>query len=124
MSQLWRCLETPYLDTVPAAWRMRLGDDYDTVYRAFLRTMPGRSTAYPCPRECGCGHEIIRHPTGRIVAVCRCEEWNCDDIPLTDEETMILGLNRARLSSVIARAFGLVLKDAELQPGVRQIGVF
>lgn len=60
--------------------------------------------SYPCPQECGCAHEIIRHDSGRIVAVCRCEPWNCDDIPLEPADTMLVELNWAKLGRAIASA--------------------
>ena len=110
MSSPWRCLETlaagyqlnTSLAAVPAKWRELANGHYDAMLKAFLRTTDEPAFSYPCPQECGCAHEIIRHDSGRIVAVCRCEPWNCDDIPLTPADTLLVELNWAKLGRAIA----------------------
>src|SRR5688500_19761331 len=79
MSNLWRCLEDlPGLVALPVAWRNRLEGNFDAVRTAFLRSRSGRGESFPCER-CGCAHEVVEHKGGALVAVCRCEPWNCDD---------------------------------------------
>ena len=112
MSHPWRCLETlaagyqlnTSLAAVPAKWRELVNGHYDAMHKAFLRTTDQPAFSYPCPQECGCAHEIIRHDSGRIVAVCRCEPWNCDDIPLEPADTMLVELNWPKLGRAIASA--------------------
>ena len=104
MSQFWRCLEELRgLLAVPAGWRARLDGDFDAVRGAFLRTRPGlTASAVPCPHGCGCAHEVIQHDDGRIVGVCRCDSWNCDDLALREEEIVLLELNWSRLGRAIS----------------------
>jgi hypothetical protein len=59
------------------------------------------------------------------VAVCECESWNCDDIPLTREEIGVLELNWTKLARALAKAFGCDARDADCGcPNTRQIGAF
>jgi hypothetical protein len=102
VSKLWRCLEDLCgLVAVPASWRARLDGDFDAVRGAFLRARVDAARSFPCPRECGCAHEVVRHESGRIVGVCRCESWNCDDIALKEEDLVLLELNWSRLGRAI-----------------------
>jgi hypothetical protein len=78
---------------------------------------------YPCPFDCGCAHEIIRHSPNDIVAVCRCERWNCDDLKLTNEDIRLWSLSWARLSRALCQCLGLENKAADLGwSHTRQIG--
>ena len=95
--KLWSCLEElPGLRAVPAMWRGGLGDEFNLVRAAFLRTTGTTVASFPCPHECGCTHSVVVRDDHSIVGVCRCESWNCDDIPLTREEIGVLEvLNKA-----------------------------
>ena len=112
MALIWQALETlaagyqlnTSLAAVPAKWRELVNGHYDGMLKAFLRTTDQPAFSYPCPQECGCAHEIIRHDSGRIVAVCRCDSWNCDDIPLEPADTMLVELNWPKLGRAIASA--------------------
>ncbi len=138
MSSPWRCLETlaagyqlnTSLAAVPAKWRELVNGHYDGMLKAFLRTTDQPAFSYPCPQECGCAHEIIRHDSGRIVAVCRCEPWNCDDIPLTPADTMLVELNWPKLGRAIASALDCGASGTShsnctaLCPGTFQVATF
>jgi hypothetical protein len=127
MGQFWRCVESlPGLVAVPAWWRAGLDGEFEAVRDAFLRVRPGQSARYvPCPVQCGCSHEVVRQDDGRIVGVCRCEEWNCDDIPLREEDVVLLELNWSRLGRAIATAFECEPKESDLGLyNVRQVGAF
>ena len=126
MPTVWQLLETiPGPAAVPAVWKASLGADFDTFREAFLRQLPTPAKSYPCPRECGCAHEIVRHKSGPIVAVCRCEPSHCDDIRLTDADVAILELNWPKLGRAIAQAFGLTRREAEVAvPHAIQIAAY
>jgi hypothetical protein len=69
---VWECLENiDGLAGVPALWQAWLGSDFTGFSAAFLRKRPGLAKSYPCPRDCGCAHEIITRRDGSLVAVCR-----------------------------------------------------
>lgn len=130
MSSPWQCLEDlPGLLAVPAGWRMRAGKHFEGMHKAFLRTTTRHAHSFQCPRECGCAHEIVRHGNGRVVAVCRCESWNCDDIILSVADTVLVELNWPKFGRAIANAFGCDAKDAgasctSLFAGTRQVAAF
>jgi hypothetical protein len=56
----WPALESSRgLLSVPACWRARLGEHYDAFRSAFLTQSSQPAKYYPCPRGCGCMHEIL-----------------------------------------------------------------
>lgn len=115
MPTVWQLLETiPGPAAVPAVWKASLGTDFFIFRDAFLRTLPTPARSYPCPRDCGCAHKIVRHKDGTIVAVCRCEPSCCDDLHLTDQDISILELNWQKLGRAISKAFGFRARDAEV----------
>src|SRR5262249_49355121 len=85
----WPSLEAiPGLSALPEVWRSHLGELYRMFARSFLQPVTAPVRFYPCPNECGCAHEVVVHDgkAQDIVAVCRCDEWNCADIPLSTAE--------------------------------------
>jgi hypothetical protein len=115
----------PTLAAVPAVWRRWLDGDFEAFRSAFFRVSEEPSGAVPCPRDCGCSHEVVRHEGGHMVAVCTCDPWNCDDLAVTPAEVVVLELNWARLGRALARAFECDARDAPCGPAkTRQIGSF
>lgn len=123
MPTVWQLLETiPGPAAVPAVWKASLGAEFDAFRDAFLRTDQTPAKSYPCPRDCGCAHAIVRHKGGSIVAVCRCEPSHCADIHLTDADVAILELNWTKLGRAVAQAFGFTRRETETGvPGAIQI---
>lgn len=108
---------------MPALWRMWLGDSFGVFNYAFLRTKSTRADSYPCPRECGCAHEIVEHTNGSLVAVCCCDPSNCDDIKLTANDVVMWELNTSRLGRAICKAFDCDARVTDLHlPLTWQIG--
>ena len=126
MSKPWQCLEEIRgLVAVPVEWRAYLGKDFDGFKAAFLRTKPETAKSFPCPRECGCAHDVVHRKAGSFVAVCGCEPCNCADIPLKAEDVALLELNTAKLGRAVANGFGCDVKDVGLGlPGTKQIAAF
>ncbi|HQM22323.1 MAG TPA: hypothetical protein PK572_01675 [Kiritimatiellia bacterium] len=123
MPKVWQLLETiPGPAAVPAVWKSSLGTDFDGFRDSFLRHLSAPAKSFPCPRECGCAHAIVRHKDGSIVAVCRCEPSHCDDIRLTDADVAVLELNWVKLGRAIAHAFGLTRRETET--GVPRVQIF
>src|SRR5439155_2849742 len=54
--------------SVPACWHWRLGEDYEPFRAAFLSKNSQPAKYYPCPRSCGCMHEIIETPNTKLQA--------------------------------------------------------
>lgn len=110
---------------VASVWRRWVGDDFATIKGAFLQARPKPAASFPCPQECGCAHEVVRHDDGRIVAACRCDPWNCDDIVLQEADLVVHELNWAKLGRALAKAFGFAVKTGNFKlPGTMQIGAY
>ena len=124
MTNLWQCLEEiPGLVAVPAAWAAGTGDQFDALRRDLLRDAERTAKSYPC--DCGCAHRVVKHDDGRIVAVCRCEPWNCDDLHLMPAQVALWKVNVPKLGRAICHAFDCVPKETPLGiAGAKQIGSF
>jgi hypothetical protein len=122
----WGALEMVRgLVAVPAEWRARLRAHHDTFSGAYLRTRKTTVTSIPCPQGCGCAHEVVRHGDESLVAICRCEPWNCDDVTLTEADVELWELNEEKLGRELAKALDIDTRTRPLDiPGVMQIGAF
>jgi len=149
---LWSALESSRgLLSVSACWRFRLGEYYEFFRTAFLSKNPQPTKYYPCPRACGCMHEIIwiersaRPPASDqsapsdesdasdlfhaprshtpVFAVCRCDEPHCPDIPLAPEEAILLEPSWSKLARALCAALNLDSRPLDLGLlNTRQIG--
>jgi hypothetical protein len=124
MSNLWFCLEAlAGGEHVASEWARLSGEHFQALRCTFLRDTQKRARFVPCRNECGCEHEIIERKNGTLVAVCRCEPWNCEDLTVTPAEVTLLELNAWKLGRAIARAFECDARMADLtMPQTWQIG--
>jgi hypothetical protein len=131
---VWHALETSRgLTAVAASWRERLGNQFEAFKEAFLQRAPGVAKGMPCPRGCGCTHEIVTRVEGRglseegetssIRAICRCDPATCPDILLTPEDVVLLELSWNKLARAVCRVFEFNYKATDLGLlNTRQIG--
>ncbi len=121
---MWQCLDNIHgLAGVPALWRSWLGGDFAAFERAFLERRAEPAKSYPCPRQCGCAHDLVRGADGSFVAVCTCDPWNCDDFGVARAEAVLLELKWSRLGRAICKAFECDFRETDLHvPLTRQIG--
>ena len=122
----WNCVESiSSCEAVGGVWRQYLGPHYASFSAAFLRFQSGAVRFYPCPRKCGCAHEVIPHNDGSLVGICRCESWNCEDLCLTPADVASFQLSWPHLGQAICKALGLKPKSAEIAlPATLQIGAW
>lgn len=122
---LWQSLEQVRgLCGATVTWKRRLGDSFEPFASAFLRRLEEKAESIWC-EECYCAHAVITHPDGKIVGVCECDPWNCDDMQLSADDVALWELNWTKLSRAVARAFDCEWKESELaSSGARQIGTF
>ncbi|MCL5103681.1 MAG: hypothetical protein M1133_06145 [Armatimonadetes bacterium] len=66
---------------------------------------------YPCINEhwCACSHEVVNHRDGTIVAICTCDDGECDPIPVTKDDLTVYEMDHLKILGGIARAAGLTL---------------
>jgi hypothetical protein len=126
VSKLWQCLEAIGAPgAVTAEWQAWTGTEFGAFKTAFLQKAPGLAMSYPCPRECGCAHEVVPHDDGSGVAVCMCDPSSCDDFPVSADDRVIYRLNPAKLGQAIAKAFGCDARTAEFGlPRTWQVAAF
>jgi hypothetical protein len=66
---VWQALETSRgLTAVAASWRERLGEQFEPFKDAFLQRAQGVPKGMPCPRGCGCTHEIVTSDEWRVAS--------------------------------------------------------
>jgi hypothetical protein len=137
---VWQALESSRgLTAIVASWRERLGEEFEAFKDAFLQRAAGVPKGMPCPRGCGCTHEIVagdgrsdecrvasdegKEQRGAIRAICRCDPPNCPDILLTPDDIVLLELSWTKLARALCHVFGLDYKPADLGLlNTRQIG--
>jgi len=117
MSNLWQCLEAlADGNYVTAEWTKLSGKHFATLRSTFLRDTQKRSRFIPCPHGCGCEHEIVEHAGGRLVGVCQCEPWNCDDFSVSTTDATLLTFNTAKLGRALCKAFECDAQETKLRP--------
>jgi hypothetical protein len=126
VSRSWQSLEAiPSQAAVAAEWNRWLGRDADLFRSAFLRRNGREARSYPCPRDCGCAHQVVKHGDGAIVAVCQCDTNRCDDIPLQPADIAVYELNRQKLGRALAAALDATARETDLGiPGTVQVAVY
>lgn len=113
----WAALEAVRHQCATAAiWRAHLGELFTPFQREFLRPRPFPAATIPCPRECGCAHEVVAHPGGSFAGICRCGSWNCPDLALTAGDVRLWELAWSALADALRRALGLEPRREPLRP--------
>ena len=94
-------------------WRARLGPEWP-VGGPLLRPTGTLATSIACPSPggAGCPRRVIRHDDGSIRAVCGESPRICDDLDLTRDDIVMLGLDRPKLIRAIAVALSLSERPA------------
>ena len=104
---LWLALQQlPSSEAVLAEWKIMLGPDF-TNAQPFLHPTTQQSILYPCtaPHPCGCYHERIHH-ADHLVAVCRCEPAECDNIEIQPKDLKIHILDLKKFTKALQDVFG------------------
>lgn len=126
MPDLWQGLDASFSGcAVTAVWREIMGAEFDTARTAFFDPMEELAQSYPCPRQCGCTHQVVEHSPTDLEAVCECEDVDCAVIPLQPEDLVRWQLNLARLGRAVTRALEIDRREKDLGIwGTRQIGAW
>lgn len=125
-ARVWRSLEElPTGIGVASDWRHFAGDAWPAWQRGFLDQRDEPATSFHCAHECGCAHRVVQHDDGRVVAVCECDPWNCEDIPLTARDVVAWEFNHTRLARAVCRALELERREQNLGlPWTQQVATF
>lgn len=124
--QFWCCLEQLRgLCGVQAGWERYLEDRFPSFRDAFLLARPEPARFYPCPKACGCAHEVVVHGPNDIVGVCRCENDSCRTLALSAQQVVVWQLNWRRMGQALARALNLEPRFAQTGlPQTWQLGAW
>jgi hypothetical protein len=117
-------LETiPGLVALESQWQEELGDLYPAFNSLCLQPASWQKRSVPCPRGCGCDHEVVHRPDGSgTVGVCRCPTAGCPDIPLSPSDLTPLEVSWTKLGYAVCGAFGLARRQAWISDTTYQIG--
>jgi hypothetical protein len=112
------------LTTFRSDWQSLAGAQFPALKLLCLKDSTLQPGEYPCPKNCGCSHRILRRSDGTgAVAACHCDPPNCPDFELTIEDITPLELDRPKLGRALCRALLLNTKPADLGlPYTTQIG--
>jgi hypothetical protein len=109
ISKFWKTLD----ELVEAAtdrreWQSRLGDEWDQLSSLLMSSgLLATNIACPSPGGDGCPRRVVRHDDGSIRAICGDRPKACRDLHLSKDDVRVMRLDRGKLASVVARAFGL-----------------
>jgi hypothetical protein len=123
---MWGALEKIVgLSALAVVWRQQLGDCHDVFHKAFLMRSTLQARSYPCPRDCGCVHDVVLHSDGTIAGVCTCDPWSCEDICLDNVDLALYALNWSQLGRALCQALGIQSREVELNTAnTLQIGAY
>lgn len=90
-------------------WETAVKDNEVFAVARDLLVPAGReSEHYPCTNEhwCVCSHKVIHHRDGSIVAVCTCDEPECDTIELSRPDLIVYEPDLPRMFRGLAETLG------------------
>lgn len=112
LKTFWLACEKLASAGVMKEWDRQIRDpDILAAARKLLVPTAHQAQSYPCTNEhwCACSHEVITHRGESMVAICTCEDGECDPIPVSKEDLIVYEMNHARILGGAARAAGLAL---------------
>lgn len=110
LKSFWSACEKLAAGGVMIEWEKEVRDaDVLAAARRLIAPSEQEALQYPCTNEhrCACSHEVITHRDGTKVAICTCEDDECDAIPVSEEDLTVYVMDFAKILGGIARAAGL-----------------
>lgn len=112
LKTFWLACEKLASAAVMKRWEKEISDkDVLAVARKLLAPMDQPAVQYPCTNEhwCVCSHEVVTHKDGTMVAICTCDDGDCDLIPVTKEDLIVYQMDFSKILGGVARAAGLTM---------------
>jgi hypothetical protein len=108
LQRLWRALEDQQsLAAERLEWLRLLGDEWPIVEPLFRQTGALVDRVWcPSPGGPDCPRRVVRHDSGRIVAVCGDDPRNCDTLSLAPEDIAVLELDVGSFAQALAGPSG------------------
>lgn len=125
LTAFWRACDRLASAAAMKEWELEVRDpEALAVGRQLLIQSDQESTSYPCtasPR-CGCSHEVFTHSDGTRVAVCTCDDHDCETFPVRAEDLVIYELDTGRVFRALSKAMGFDLAIADASSTVQHMG--
>lgn len=112
LKTFWSACEKLASAAVMREWEKDIRDaDVLAAARRLIVATGHQSLSYPCTQEhwCACSHEVVTHKDGSMVAICTCDDGDCDPIPVTRDDLTLYEMDHSKILGGIARAAGLAL---------------
>jgi len=120
---LWSVIESAPKAAAASAWHQWLGPEFGAAAALFLHKTDRKVDRVPCPHGCGCAHVVP--PRVPLVGVCECEDSDCEDIQVREEDLVVWEVDLEKLGQKVARALELPRRDrATSETSAREIGMF
>lgn len=127
LTAFWRACDLLASAGVMQEWELEVRDpEVLAVGRQLLIETDQESTSYPCimsPR-CGCSHEVFTDQDGTKVAVCACDDHDCETFPVEANDLVIHELDVARVFRALSKVTGLDLAVSDTSGAIRRMGEF
>jgi hypothetical protein len=108
--RFWRALQSiPGAATSRFEWQALLGEEGWRLAAPLLRPTGALVTRVRCPSPGGdgCPRRVVRHGSGRIVAVCGDLEGQCDPVELALDDIVVHELDVETLAEALCKLLGL-----------------
>lgn len=112
LKSFWSACEKLASAAVMREWEKEIRDaDVLVAARRLIAPTDHQALSYPCTNEhwCACSHEVVTHKDGSMVAICTCDDGDCDPIPVTRDDLTVYEMDHARILGGIAGVAGLTL---------------
>ena len=112
LKTFWLACEKLASAAVMREWEKEIRDaDVLAAAKRLVAPTDHQALSYPCTNEhwCACSHEVVTHKDGSMVAICTCDDGECDPIPVTRDDLTLYEIDHDKILGGIARAAGLAL---------------
>lgn len=114
LKTFWLACEKLASAAVMRQWEKAIPDqDVLAASRKLLVPTAQPAMEYPCTNEhwCACSHEVVTHKDGTMVAICTCDDDECDAIPVTKDDLIVYQMDFSKILGGVARAAGLTIAE-------------
>ncbi len=125
LTAFWRACDRLASAGVMKEWELEVRDpEALAVGRHLLMETDQESASYPCimsPR-CGCSHEVFTHKGGTKVAVCTCDDHDCETFAVEAEDLVVYEVDFARVFRALSKVMGFDLAISDASSSVQHMG--
>lgn len=125
LTAFWRACDRLASAGVMKEWELEVRDpEVLAVARQLLIPTDQESASHPCvmsPR-CGCNHDVFTHKDGTKVAVCTCDDHDCDTFPVEADDLVVYELDHVRIFRALGKVMGFDVAALDASDAVQLMG--